>query len=121
MLQRHLSETDCSPTKEFFARIGDKWTLMILASLEVDKLRFTELRTRIGGVSQKVLTLALRGLERDGYVRRTVHASVPPQVDYELTALGCEMAGLVRELGSWAQRNNARITLARSAFDQRSG
>ena len=93
---------------------------MILASLEEDKLRFTELKTRIGVVSQKVLTLALRGLERDGYVRRTVHPTVPPQVDYELTALGREMAGLVKELGSWAQRNTARIALARSDYDRQS-
>jgi DNA-binding HxlR family transcriptional regulator len=79
--------------------------------------RFSELRRLIGGISQKMLTATLRGLERDGFVTRTVFPTVPPQVEYELTDLGRELLAPVRALGQWAQLHQARIERARQRYD----
>ena len=98
------------------ARVGDKWSMLVIVSLEEGSLRFSALRRRIG-ISQKVLTSTLRGLERDGYVVRTVTASKPPRVDYELTEMGREVLGPVRALAGWAMGQADRIEHARKRYD----
>jgi DNA-binding HxlR family transcriptional regulator len=84
-------------------------------------MRFNELRRRVGGISQRMLTLTLRGLERDGYLTRTVFPSIPPRVDYELTALGHSLLIPVRGLGVWAVQNAASIEDAQRRFDRAAG
>jgi DNA-binding HxlR family transcriptional regulator len=81
-------------------------------------LRFGELKKHIGGISQKMLTSTLRGLERDGFVTRTVHPTIPPRVDYELTELGRDLLIPVKVLTTWAQENQARVEAARARFDK---
>ena len=100
------------------ARVGDKWSMLTIVSLEDGGLRFNALRRRIG-ISQKVLTSSLRGLERDGYVTRTVTPTKPPRVDYDLTDMGREALGPVRALAGWALGQTERIQQARRRFDAR--
>ena len=100
------------------ARIGDKWSMLTIVSLEDGTLRFNALRRRIG-ISQKVLTSTLRGLERDGYVTRTVTPTKPPRVDYDLTDMGREVLGPVRALAGWALGQAERIAQARRRYDER--
>lgn len=109
----------CRPVREILDRIGDKWSVGVVRTLGGRKLRFNELRRALDGISQKMLTITLRGLERDGLVKRTVHATIPPSVDYELTALGQELWKPVAALGEWAQRNRARLEAARARYDSR--
>lgn len=110
---------DCRPVTDALARTGDKWTILIVMQLESGPTRFSALRRGISGISQKMLALTLRGLERDGYVSRTVHPTKPPSVDYALTDLGKEMVVPVRALGYWVMDNLHRIESARLAFDKR--
>ena len=118
MLQRNLSETeDCQRAGNALARIGDKWAILIIMQLQTDKRRFSELRRSIGGISHKMLALTLRGLERDGYITRTVYPTKPPSVEYALTGLGREMVVPVTALGTWVLDNLHRIEIARSRFD----
>ncbi|MHB2264164.1 winged helix-turn-helix transcriptional regulator [Aliihoeflea sp. PC F10.4] len=112
----HDTET-CRATGEILARIGDKWTILVVEMLGDGPHRFNELRRMIGSISQKMLTTTLRGLERDGFVTRTVYPSIPPRVEYELTDLGRELLVPVRALGMWARENGERITKARREFD----
>jgi DNA-binding HxlR family transcriptional regulator len=108
------------PTRQVLTRIGEKWTMLVVTALtESDVLRFSELRRRVEGVSQKVLTQTLRHLERDGVVARTVFPTVPATVEYRLTPLGRELAGTVDVLRTWAYANIGRIESARAAFDDR--
>ena len=100
------------------ARVGDKWSMLTIVSLEDGSVRFNALRRRIG-ISQKVLTSTLRGLERDGYVTRTVTPTKPPKVDYDLTDMGREALGPVRALAGWALGQTERIQQARLRFDAR--
>lgn len=109
---------DCKVTGAVLARIGDKWTVFVIACLAARTMRFNELRRRIGGVSQRMLTLTLRGLERDGLVVRTVYPTVPPRVDYDLTPLGRSLVGPLRGLSAWAQVNLPKVAEARQAYDQ---
>lgn len=97
-----------------------KWTLTIITMLRVEPRRFNDLK-RAGGISQKTLTLTLRELERDGFVTRTMFATIPPRVDYELTALGRELLELADSLKSFADRNGALIQEARARFDASGG
>ena len=108
---------DCRPVNEALARVGDKWTILIVMQLETGPKRFSVLRRTIPGISQKMLALTLRGLERDGFVTRTVYATKPPSVDYALADLGREMVLPVRALGAWVIENLHRIESARSSFD----
>lgn len=108
---------DCLAVREVLARIGDKWTLLVVGQLAEGPRRFNELRRAVDGVSQRMLTLTLRGLERDGLVRRTVEASVPPRVDYALTPAGRTLLDPVRGLVAWAEAHRTAITTARQAFD----
>lgn len=118
MEQRHLIETeDCHRITEALARVGDKWSVLIVMQLEAEERRFNELRRAINGISQKMLALTLRGLERDGFITRTVHPTKPPSVGYALTELGQEMVVPVRALGTWVIENLARIEGARCRFD----
>lgn len=113
----HHSE-DCRAVSEILSRVGDKWTVLVVEYLGRGSMRFTELKRAVGGISQKMLTTTLRGLERDGFVTRTVFPTIPPRVDYELTELGRELLTPVRALGEWARLNTARVNAARARFDQ---
>lgn len=100
-------------------RICDKWTLLVVATLDEGRLRFTELHTRIPGVSQRMLTLTLRNLERDGLVSRTAYAEVPPRVEYALTALGKSLIAPALALAGWAAEHDAEIQASRAAYGAR--
>ena len=113
---KHLPE-DCRAVSEVLARVGDKWSVLVVTRLGGGPLRFNELRRSIGGISQRMLTLTLRGLERDGLITRTVFPTVPPRVEYGLTALGRDLLQPVSALGDWALRNQAKIARARDQFD----
>ena len=112
---------DCRPVGEILARVGDKWTVLVVTRLGAGSLRFSELRRQLFGMSQKMLTTTLRGLERDGFVTRTVTPTIPPRVDYELTDLGRDLLVPVAELGQWAIRNRERVEAARKQFDMNAG
>ena len=107
------------PSRQVLDRIGDKWTVLVVIALTDGPRRYTELAKRIERVSQKMLTQTLRGLERDGMLSRTVHASVPPRVDYELTALGRSLLEPIAALEHWAVVHMDDIVQARRAHDDR--
>ena len=118
MKPRHnVLPSDCRAISDVLARIGDKWSVLVVTRLGEKPLRFNELRRSIGGISQRMLTLTLRGLERDGLVTRTVFPTVPPRVDYTLTPLGRDLLAPVSALGAWAIRNQGKIAHAREKFD----
>jgi DNA-binding HxlR family transcriptional regulator len=106
-----------SEIRRVLDRVGDKWSALILGTLSSGPLRFTELLHGISGISQRMLTLNLRQLERDGLVSRTVHAVVPPRVDYELTELGRTLLPPVLALVEWAMENTDEIQAHRERFD----
>ena len=106
------------PTREILDRIGDRWTVLVVSSLEAGPMRFSELSRHIEGISQKMLTQTLRGLERDGLATRTVHAAVPPRVDYELTQLGRTLTGLLAALDGWARTHMADVQTSRARYDE---
>ena len=109
---------DCE-VRQILDRIADKWSLLAIALLDRRPLRFTELRRAIDGISQRMLTRTLRHLERDGLVSRTVHATVPPRVDYALTPLGTTLHTTIRALVVWTEDHQNEIATARAAYDQR--
>jgi DNA-binding HxlR family transcriptional regulator len=113
------ASTECRAVNTVLARVGDKWSVLIVALLGDGPKRFNEIKRLVGGISQRMLTLTLRGLERDGLVTRTVFPTVPPRVDYELTELGHSLWKPVEALGAWAQQNQDEIAAARQAFDAR--
>ncbi len=113
------SHESCKPVAEILARIGDKWSVLIVMLLGDGPKRFNEMRRLIGGISQRMLTLTLRGLERDGFVSRTVYPTVPPRVDYDLTELGRSLREPISRLGEWAFAHRPAVDAARVAFDQR--
>jgi len=113
---RDLPE-DCRPVSEILALVGDKWSVLVVRVLGEGPRRFNELRRSIGGISQRMLTLTLRGLERDGLVTRTAFATIPPRVDYALTALGRSLLVPVTALARWAQHNQPAMDAARARFD----
>ncbi len=102
---------------EVLARVGDKWSILVIATLGDGPHRFSELKRAIEGISQRMLTLTVRGLERDGFVTRTVTPSIPPRVDYALTELGRSLLDPVRALGDWAIANRTTVDAARQSFD----
>ncbi|GLK69772.1 winged helix-turn-helix transcriptional regulator [Hansschlegelia plantiphila] len=108
---------DCRMVNSVLARIGDKWSVLVVMFLADGSKRFNELKRLIGGVSQRMLTLTLRGLERDGLVTRTVTPSIPPRVDYELTDLGRSLQKHAVALAGWANENQSAIERARTRFD----
>ncbi|MBB3676813.1 winged helix-turn-helix transcriptional regulator [Modestobacter versicolor] len=106
------------PTRQVLGRIGEKWTMLVVTALTDEPvLRFSELRRRVGGVTQKMLTQTLRALERDGLVSRTVYPTVPVTVEYRLTDLGQELGATVQVVRTWAYANIERVQEARTAFD----
>ncbi|HEX3944092.1 MAG TPA: helix-turn-helix domain-containing protein [Rhizomicrobium sp.] len=111
---------DCRAISAVLARVGDKWSVLIVSRLGNGPMRFNELKRDIGGISQRMLTLTLRGLERDGLITRTVFPTVPPRVDYELTTLGRSLLVPVSALGDWARKNMSRIEEAQAKFDDKS-
>jgi DNA-binding HxlR family transcriptional regulator len=115
--QPHLSE-NCRTVSEVLGRIGDKWSVLIITMLGEGPRRFNELKRMVDGISQRMLTLSLRGLERDGLVTRTVTPSTPPRVDYDLTPLGRSLLGPVSALSAWALQNRPDIQQARTKFDK---
>jgi DNA-binding HxlR family transcriptional regulator len=116
----HVPE-DCRTVSEVLARVGDKWTVLVVGVLGDGPRRFSEIRRSLGSISQRMLTLTLRGLERDGLVTRTVFPTIPPRVDYELTRLGRSLLEPVNRLGRWARQNRAAIQAARLRFDAGKG
>ena len=116
---RFLPASGCTAVTPVLARVGDKWSVLIVRFLGQGPRRFNELKRDIGGISQRMLSLTLRGLERDGLVTRTVFPTVPPRVDYELTDLGRSLWRPVEALGAWARANQGEIESSRRAFDDR--
>jgi DNA-binding HxlR family transcriptional regulator len=108
------------PTRMVLDRIADKWTVLIVGALENKTKRFGELRREIGGVSQKMLTQTLRGLERDGLVTRVVYASVPPKVEYSLTELGRTLVRILEAIRGWSEKNIGDVLKAREDYDTQS-
>src|SRR5215831_16544018 len=94
--------SDCRAVASVLSRVGDKWSVLLIMTLHDGPKRFNELKRMIGGISQRMLTLTLRGLERDGLVTRTVFPTIPPRVDYELTALGETLLEPIQGLAEWA-------------------
>ncbi len=103
---------------DVLGRIGDKWSVLIVSLLGDGPHRFNEIKRMVGGISQRMLTLTLKGLERDGLITRTVTPTVPPRVDYALTDLGRDLLRPVAGLGDWARANQASIRAAREIFDK---
>ena len=116
-----IPDAGCILARAVLTRIGDKWSVLVIALLGDSTKRFSELKRMIEGISQRMLTLTLRGLERDGIVVRTVFPTVPPRVEYALTPLGRTLLKTVVELATWANDNRPEIESARIAFDTREG
>ncbi|TDD46586.1 transcriptional regulator [Nonomuraea terrae] len=109
---------DCE-VRQILDRIADKWSLLVIALLDCQSLRFTQLRREIDGVSQRMLSVTLRQLERDGLVTRTVHPVVPPRVDYALTPLGRTLHQTIKALVTWTEEHREEIAAARADYDAR--
>lgn len=113
--------SNCMAMSDVLNRIGDKWSVMVVGMLSNRTLRFNELKREINGVSQRMLTLTLRNLERDGLVTRTIYPEIPPRVEYALTPLGETLKGPIGALWDWSAANHGAITEARHAYDRRHG
>jgi len=110
---------DCRALSSILARVGDKWTVLIVVLLGDGPKRFNEIRRMVGGISQRMLTFTLRGLERDGLVTRTVFPTSPQRVEYELTKLGGSLWEAVEPLSLWARAHVGEILTSREEFDGR--
>jgi DNA-binding HxlR family transcriptional regulator len=108
---------DCRTISSILARVGDKWTVLIVVLLGDGPKRFNEIKRMVGGISQRMLTFTLRGLERDGLVTRTVFPTTPQRVDYELTKLGSTLWEAVEPLSLWARAHVGEILTSRGQFD----
>lgn len=117
---KHVPHSSCVAVREVLNRVGDKWSVLIVQLLADGPKRFSELRRAVEGISQRMLTLTLKGLERDGLVTRTVSPTIPPRVDYELTELGRTLRKPIQSLAKWAQENRERIQQSRNRYDARS-
>jgi DNA-binding HxlR family transcriptional regulator len=109
--------SETCPTRQVLDLIADKWTTLVIGLLEDEPKRFSQIQRRIEGISQKMLTQTLRGLERDGLITRRVYAEVPPRVEYALTPLGASLSGLLAGLRNWAETNIGDITAAQEQYD----
>lgn len=109
------------PARDVLGVLADKWVLLVLGTLRAGEgpVRFNDLRRRLDGITQKMLTRTLRNLERDGLVRRTVYPTVPPRVEYALTELGADLGDVTHVMGQWALRHHSEILSARAEFDSR--
>lgn len=110
--------SDCG-VRGVLDRVADKWSLYVIKTLESGELRFSELRREIPGVSQRMLTVTLRGLERDGVVERHIRNVMPPHIGYSLTELGSSLLGAVSELLDWVRSELPRIEAAQASYDER--
>jgi DNA-binding HxlR family transcriptional regulator len=115
---RHIADTKSCEVRDVLDRVGDKWSLLVIELLDHDTRRFTELRGEIDGISQRMLTLTLRQLERDGLLVRTVHPVVPPRVEYALTPLGHTLFDAIQPLVAWSRIHRNEIAGARDTFDR---
>ncbi len=109
----------CQAVSSILSRIGDRWTVLIVMTLADGPKRFNTLKRTVGGISQRMLTLTLRGLERDGLASRAVFPTIPPRVEYALTPLGRSLCGPIASLGAWAFAHIEMVQEARVAFDTR--
>lgn len=118
MSPRHTSalHDNCVAVREVLNRVGDKWSILVVSLLNDGPRRFSELRRAVEGISQRMLTLTLKGLERDGLVTRTMYPTIPPRVDYELTRMGRTLLEPVMALAAWAEKNRGQIQAARDRF-----
>lgn len=116
-VHRLRAPAEC-PVRDVLDRVGDKWSVLVLYLLANGTKRFSELRNAIDGISQRMLTVTLRGLERDGLVSRTVYPVVPPRVDYALTDLGRSLSDTIGDLVGWAERNRSSIDQARIDYER---
>lgn len=119
MSPRHKPES-CVLVREVLDKVGDKWSVLIVFTLSDGRKRFSELRRSVEGISQRMLTLTLKALERDGLVARTVYPTIPPRVEYELTDLGRTLLVPVSALAEWADQNRQTIQQARERYDAKS-
>src|SRR3974390_511584 len=108
---------DCRAVSDVLARVGDKWSVLVVTLLGKGPRRFNEIRRTIGGISQRMLTLTLRGLERDGLATRTVYPTIPPRGAYELTILGRTLRGPLGAIAEWARTHRPAIEKAQERFD----
>jgi DNA-binding HxlR family transcriptional regulator len=115
-----VDHSDCRKVSQVLARIGDKWSVLIVMQLAEGARRFSEIKRQVNGISQRMLTLTLRGLERDGLVTRKVFPTIPPRVEYRLSDLGCSLCAPVMALGKWALAHIGEIDAAREKFDHAS-
>src|SRR3981081_1328471 len=109
----------CKAEVETLTRIGDKWTVMVVGALSKGPIRYNEIHRRVEGISQRMLTLTLKGLEQDGMITRTMYPTIPPRVDYELTELGRKLIVPLKALSKWARENRPAMVAAREAFQRR--
>lgn len=116
LLPSRDDDLDC-PVRSILDRVGDRWTVLVISNLAEGPLRFTELKRRLEGVSQRMLTQTLRALERDGVMTRTVYPTIPPRVDYALLPLGESLLEPVQALVRWSVSNRLQIGAARQRFD----
>jgi DNA-binding HxlR family transcriptional regulator len=107
------------PTRQVISRVGDKWSLLVLYALSTGTMRFSRLRSEVEGISQKMLTQTLRGLERDGLVHRHAYATIPPKVEYQLTPLGQSLEDVIAAVRQWAYTHIDEIAAHRDIYDQR--
>lgn len=117
--RRVFHNTDDCPIRNVVAQIGDKWSVLILFALVEGADRFNSLKSRVVGISQRMLTQTLRDLEREGYVKRTVYPEVPVRVEYELTSMGKDIVKPLYQLVSWAETHHDQIKDSRQAYDER--
>jgi DNA-binding HxlR family transcriptional regulator len=115
-----VDHSSCRKVSQLLARVGDKWSVLIIMDLARGPKRFSEIKRSVDAISQRMLTLTLRGLERDGLVTRKVFPTIPPKVEYKLSELGCSLCGPVKALGQWALTHVAEIDAAREKFDRES-
>lgn len=113
-----IEQTATCEIRDLLDRLADKWSLLVVELLGDGTHRFTELKRRIDGISQRMLTLTVRQLERDGLLTRTVHATVPPRVDYELTSLGRSLLDAIQPMVMWTRANRPAILEARQRYDR---
>ena len=121
VVEQSISDHDvaeCRGLAQIIDRVGDKWTVMVVGNLSTGPIRFNALMRAIPGVSHRMLTLTLRGLQRDGLVKRTAFATIPPRVDYELTDLGLSLTTPLAELAAWASAKRQMIEKARESYDR---
>jgi DNA-binding HxlR family transcriptional regulator len=112
------SHGDCKAVIETLARIGDKWTVLVVGALSQGPMRYNQIHRLVAGISQRMLTLTLKGLEQDGLISRTMYPTIPPRVDYELTELGRKLFVPLRALHAWAVENRPAMLEAREKFQK---